>query len=307
MTDGAPIRHGTPQWYAARREGIGASEVAALLNAHDYLTEQDLFVAKLAGRDVRPNLAMVMGTYLEPYLLELYRARATDLSCAAVVQHMQHDHEAPHLFATPDAVYGRDDASSWHGVLETKVTWAEPFKSCPLAWQVQTEAQMAVTGLAAARVAVLHLVPGLTPDDAFQVFDVPRHDGVIARMRERVEEWWAAHIEARVPPPPSIPGAPIPLRVWEALHPRDSGATVELPAEAVAIDERLREIGGLLKALDVERDGLRARLAECIGDATYGCLPDGGRWKWGYEERREHTVRASAGRQMRRVGREKRR
>lgn len=302
-------RSHTPEWYAARLSGVGASEVAALLGAHDYLTEEDLFVAKLGGEDKRENLAMRVGSALEPWLLELYRQTRL-LENVRPHQAMLRSVEAPHLFATPDAYaweHCADLDEERYAVVETKVTWADLFDSCPLAWQVQVQAQMAVTGWTRARVAVLHLLPHAKPLDAFQIFDVPRHEGVIDRMRERVEQWWRDHVEARVPPPPGVPGAPIPLRVWEALHPRDSGETVDLPVDAALVDARLSELGRELKRLTAERDELRAHIAAWIGDATYGRLPDGSRWKWGYEERREHVTAASAGRVMRRVGREKRR
>lgn len=294
------VLHGTDAWHAARRLGIGASEVAAILGRDPWTTPLDVYARKVGdARAERPRLALDLGNAMEPLLLDLYRARYPE---QRVERHQTQawDSVAPHLSATPDASYS-DQLTL--GVLETKLTWQPPDDDPdpPVRWALQVQAQLACTGLSHARIAVLHLVPSLDPDRAFRVFDVPRHDAAIDLIREAVERFWRDHVEPRRPPPAGPPGTPIPMRILQALHPKDNGETVELDDAIGAADARLVEIDDQMRMLGAEREELRARIADAIGDATFGRLPNGGRWSWRWQTRRAHQVAASEGRVLRRL------
>lgn len=266
--------HGTPQWYAARRSGIGSSESAPVLGVLDempddldpYATPADVWARKVHGLTEAETEAMRWGTRLEGVVLA---AAAEELGRTVTPwQRMIHDPIAPHLFATADGL------ASDETIVEAKVTSSQPWDRSgpPLRHQLQVQVQLAVTGLERAVIAALHR------GTAFRLYPVERDDRVIDAIRDATERFWREHVEPRVCPRDA--NGCIPRRLLVLLHPADNGETVELPAEAEGWDDRLREIGKSMALLDVERETLRARLMDAIGDATWGRLSTGGMWQW---------------------------
>lgn len=297
------IHHGTPEWHDARRTAIGASEVAAILGRDPWTTPLDVYARKVGDpRAEKPRLALDLGNAMEPLILRRYAERTGHRVSAH--QRMLRDRAAPHLSATPDAVYGMENGAPDYqeGILETKLTWQPPGDDDPpIRWQLQVQAQLACSDERHGRIAVLHLVPSLDPDQALRIHDVPRHEDAIGVIREAVERFWRDHVEPRRPPSAGAPGTPIPMRILQALHPLDNGETVELDDAAGTADARLIEIAETMKMLERERDELRARIADDIGDATFGRLPNGGRWSWKHQKRAAYQVAASEGRVLRRL------
>ena len=293
----------TPEWYAARRLGIGASEVACLFGADPYRTETELYAVKVGRVPDVETEEMRMGRLLEPFLLDLFRA-----SLPGVIvwpdQTMRADNDSPHLFATPDGGYLRgvpddhvDEKGPARGRIETKAT-SEPERSdgaAPLRWVLQGMAQMACSNERHTKVAVLY------QSTRFRIHDVPRNDAVIAAIRERVESWWWRYV--RKGEIPREPGKPIPMELLRQIYPEEvPGKTVVLPPEAERWDDEIARLDAEIKKAKRHRDEYKSWIAEAIGDAESGTIPGRrGRWRWKVQEREEHVVKEGASRQLRRL------
>lgn len=186
-------------WLAARRELVTASDVAALLGESPYKTREQLRMEKAGlaeewAGDEQTELALA----LEPYVMAMARERWGWKICP--VGRLFNDASEPRLGATPD---GSMDTPWGDANVQIKVTSAKPTEMCkprkdgspstaafaagaPLHYQLQVQAEMAVMGVAHSSLLVLHTGPL-----ALRAYYVPRHDGVIARIRREVVVFWS--------------------------------------------------------------------------------------------------------------------
>jgi len=95
------ILHGSPEWHARRREGIGASECAAVFGQHQFLSLYDLIASKLGlGQPRKETASMRRGRAIEALVLQEYE-HATGHKVSRQGE-MMISEERPHLFCTLD-------------------------------------------------------------------------------------------------------------------------------------------------------------------------------------------------------------
>lgn len=285
---------GTPEWHAARRRGIGASEVGVLFGCDPYRSQAELFAMKVGELADEETEEMRMGRLLEPFLLHVF-FETSGLGVVAF-QRAVNDDVAPHLFATPDAVWNGDPPDE--GILETKAT-SEPVPADgpPLRWVLQAQTQLACTGAQHGKIAALY------QSTRFRIHDVPRRDDVIDAIRERVEWWWWTFVRKGVCP--RDPARPLPAHVLDALYPREQvGKTVVLPDEAVEWNDRAVELQALITKSERHLEEYKCWLKEAMGDAERGIVPGRDRvWQWKTKAIAARIQEASTTREFRRVKR----
>lgn len=293
----------TDDWYAARALHVGASEVAAVMGESEHEDAIAVWMRK-TGRtpEKRSNVQMRKGNLLEELVLDLAAEKLSESwegvevsPCGVMVR----DPEEPRLASTPDGVVYIEGDHRGPGLIEAKYTglriweWKEKYGGEPdLAHQLQLQTQLACTGY---RWGVIAVLPERTDEPL--LFEYDAHEGAIAAIRASVREFWG-YVERDETPPAASPAA---LRAVKALYPRDSGGTVDLPDEAAEWDRRLAEIKASEKALRAERDEIEARICAAIGEATFGRIPGGGRFKHAVVKRGGYTVAPTEYRQLRRL------
>jgi len=211
-------------WLQVRQGGIGSSDAAAAVGLHPYKSQLQLWMEK-TGRDaglpvVDPSddqSPMYWGTLLEPIVAAHYTRRTGHRvrRLNAVLQHPEH----PWMLANIDReVVGAGDVQ----ILECKTAglhgarlWRD---GVPAYVQLQVMHQLAVTGKAAADVAVL-----LGGQD-LQVFRIARDDAMIAQLIALERRFWDGVERDQVPAADGSDSADLALR---ALYPRDSGSTLD--------------------------------------------------------------------------------
>ena len=254
-------------WLELRRRGLGSSDAAAVLGVSPFATPLQVWAEKVGVVEPAPESeAMRWGRILEPIVADEY-ARETGRELVNPQTLYQHP-DLPWCLATPDRL-----TADGRLVVEIKTAsayraeeWAE---EPPVHYQVQCQHLLAVLGLDLASLVVL--VGG----QRLLWRDLARNDKFIALMLEREREFWR-RVELRDPPPPGAEDR----ELLRALYPRDTGATIELPAEAAEWDRELEEAKAQIRHWTTVRDSLEARICNAIGEATYGVLPGGGRYSW---------------------------
>ncbi len=279
---------GTPEWYAARKTGIGASEAAAACGMSEWATALDIYLRKRQLVDEQAdNQRMRMGRRLEPIIIDEYEDRS-GLSVVRPCGLMRHP-EHPHIFATPDGDIPQVDKG-----LECKATnfrqaarlGDEGTDSILDEWLLQSQQGMAVTGRKIWDVAVL--VDGFD----LKVFTVERNESLIACIIAAETELWQ-RIQNGDPPEPDWTHARTPELIRE-LHGVSEGLLVALSVDAARDWELQARISERLKKWERLRDGLKARALHAMGEAEVAVLPDGlRRLKRFTVERAEHIVKAS--------------
>jgi len=287
-------------WLAARREGVGASEVAGILGLSPWASPLSVWASKVLPDDDLGESeaeAMLWGQLLEqPILSEACRRygiaveRVPQQSYASIVRHPKWP--AVRLQATPDAYLSA--ACERVGVVEVKTTSAYQAEAwvdgVPLHYQAQVQAQLACTGLT--RAVVLALVGG----QRLVRHDVERDESAIALIEAAVVEFWS-HVERREQPP-ARPTA-IDVRALERLHPDDSGLEIEAGAHLEVLVETREAFKAQQVTLDEHIDELTAGIKTLLGSATYARLSDGRRLAYRWQEKKEHVTPASRSRVLR--------
>ena len=128
------------EWLALRERNIGASEAAALLGVHDYLTPFELYARKsgLVTADVADNSAMRRGRLLEPVALQMLKEERPEWNVDPnpMPGGVYFQDTELRLAATPDALVVAPDRG--RGVAQVKSVEARAFAD---KWQRDDEVQ----------------------------------------------------------------------------------------------------------------------------------------------------------------------
>lgn len=269
------IDYGTRErWLAARSQGVGASESAALFGVSPWETPLSLW-AKKTGKvqDDGPSGEWIeWGNLLEAPIAIRYEQKTGRKIWQggpyAVAQHPT----IPFMRATPDRWVIEAPDRGEPGLLQVKNTnafkghdWDE---GPPDYIQIQVQHEMAVTGRTWASVAVL--IGGAE----FRYFDVERNEDFIGELVEQCRWFWSFVENDHAPP---IDGTTRTLETIKRLHPDDDGSEVELPADAIGWFDELTRLRAEESSIKKAKPAVEAHLLAAIGRATFGVLPDGRR------------------------------
>lgn len=257
----------SPEWHEARRQGIGASEVAAILGLSAWQTPLDVYRAKMGVPNEIPENLAWFGHRLEPviaaWVTEKHR-EVGGLSDGYSARSIQW----PWLTASPDYVALPDDTDADVPVeLKTSSAYSKDKwrDGVPLGYQAQVQTQLAVLGAPYGWLAVLH--GGNDPE----LYRVERDDTFISDILvPRTKEFWEDHVLAHVPPEPSTLGEQ--ALVW----PTAPDSAVELSETAYEAFQRRNVLLSDIRAQQAEADELQKVLGSYVQTAetlTYDGRP----------------------------------
>lgn len=261
----------TPEWFAARRTGIGASEMSVAAGLSRYSTPLELYLRKIGELpEWEGNVATRLGTKLEPIIVSEF-VEQTGIAVKQYPVPMMRHPKYEFLFATPDALLEGDEG------LECKSTsfqaakgqWGEELTDdIPTEYLCQCQAGMAVTGYGCWHVACL--VDGRN----LRCFVVFRNDELIAQLIDSAHELWQ-RIQNREPPEPDFEHQST-LPLLQQMH-RDIaiGEIVKLTDDSRDSWRRYEELGDQIKRLESQRDACKARILNELEEDEAGDLGDG--------------------------------
>lgn len=268
---------GTPeevslQWVQARRNGIGGSDVAAIMGISRYRSPYEVWLDK-TGRvepdDLSGNSAVEWGNRLEDCVARKFADEHPELR---VVRRnaMLVSRERPWAFANLDRIAWAEDGTPY--VMECKTAgdrragdWAD---GVPDYYLTQVTHYLSVTGYAGAWVAVL--IGG----SDYREFYVPRDDDDIRAVEQAVDYFWQVNVaQDRMPRMVGLESESGALAQANADWADDyAQACDEDLADAGCDLDRLEEIRAQMDALSKEKrrieDELRARIGQARGIMT---------------------------------------
>lgn len=258
-------------WLEVRKSGIGSSDAAAAVGLNPYMSPLELWMEKTGRASTNGEHAgfddpRYWGTLLEPYVAIGYQQK-TDRRVRKVNAVLQHP-AFPFMLANIDReVIGSPEAQ----ILECKTAgefgsrlWRD---GVPEYVEIQVQHQLAVTGKAAADVAVLLCGQQL------EIFRIPRDEDVIARLIVLEARFWE-HVETDTPPPAD--GSESSARALRQLYP-GGGDTLDL-SENQYLSQVLTELRALRSELDAKgrrAEALKQALQEAMGDASRAVFATG--------------------------------
>lgn len=256
------------EWLERRRQGIGASDVSAILGISPWGSPISVYMDKVGiTPPSESSKRMRLGTRLEPVINAEFHDE-TGLYVVGEQTWVTHpDH--PWAFANLDGlvVEGPDaEPTEALGNLETKLTsdgrrrWDED--GLPAQYAAQVQAQMWVTGAPRTWVVALHASFGL---DVAVHGPIERDEEDIAVIAERCERFWHDHVLPRVPPPAD--GHPATTEALRFLS-ANIGDAVDVDDETAALVERVATTKASMKVLKLQRDADENRLRLALGTGT---------------------------------------
>ena len=272
---GVPVTWAAPQsdeWLTERGNGIGGSDIAALLGVDPYRTPMQLWLDKTGrGDPFTGNYATDRGHHMEAFLLDIYGQQHPGTIIDTAPDDM------PSIIAHPDVPAARVSldgiAHNKHSsyLLEVKTAghrqvakWADG--AIPDAYQVQVGYQLAVTGLD-------HAVIVADVAGEYHERTVHADANFTAAVLAEVADWWWDHIHPdgphKTPPPDPARDRDLLARVW----------TPNLDAEPVVIDadlaQRLRDTKAAANAAQTHYELTAAEVQAAMADAVDAIDPTG--------------------------------
>lgn len=210
---------GSPEWLQARKAGVTASEVGAILGLSPFATPLSVWLSKQPDAEPTPQTeAMRWGHVHEPRILEAYAAEAGVwvMDGGGLLQSKDY----PWMLASLDGwATSKDENQPW--IVEAK-TSGRSFDYPPDTYIAQVQWQMATTGLDRGDIAVLFR------GNRLEVWSIDRDQDWIDQARDYCHEWFNTHVVGGVAPDPVLPAdAPNLAKAF----PAEWGAESEIPPE----------------------------------------------------------------------------
>lgn len=264
----------TAEQRTKRQQGVGASEVPAVLGLDPYRSPLDVYLEKTGMLPpFEGNRFTDWGNRLEPLIASAYAEMMpeADLALSDTLAHPAHSW----ALATPDRIV---TARTLRWLLECKnrgsyatAQFGDPgTDQVPFPVAAQCHWQMFVTMLDRCDVAVL-----LGGND-FRVYQLHRDPDLEAQILELVHGFWHGHVLAGIPPKPRASDA----ETMKRLFPASSDQITEGTPEQYEVARLLREAKAGLKDLEGEKDALEAQLKLAIGAGAGLAWPDGSKATW---------------------------
>lgn len=254
----------TPEQVALRKQGLGASEVAAVLGLDPYKTALDIFLEKTGQAPPMPeNRFTRWGKRLEDDIVDEYQERHPNASIAPGSTFVG---DEPWMLATPDRIITEpmlDEGD--HRGLECKCrghfntdAWGEDgTDEVPHSVAIQCHWGMVVTGLKLWDVAVL-----LGGND-YREYTLAWDDAIALELVARARAFWFDHVLAKVHPP--FTGATSDHRFLFKTYPTHTAEMVQATPEVGEWATLLQVHRVAIDRHDAEKQRLEAQIKEFIG------------------------------------------
>lgn len=243
------------EWLKLRKNGLGGSDIGAILKLNKYKSPLKIFIEKTSDEIEEINSeSAYWGTVLEDIVFQEFKKRNENLVVQrknAVLQHPEYNW----ALANIDGLV-KDEAGEY-GILEIKTAseymkkeWQED--KIPDTYYLQIQHYMWVTNINFAYLAVL-----IGGNKYFQYEKIERNEEVIEIIKENGTKFWNEHILKNNPP--EFDGSESSEKIINSMYPNaEKGKQIELLAE-----EKIEEINKL-KEQEKEIEAKRKKLEEEI-------------------------------------------
>lgn len=252
------------EWLAARNEGIGGSDAAAILGVSPWTSRYSLWLDKTtapAQKSVKPETAaMRFGNLMEPVIRDMF-AQQTGFEVVNDTNLYKHpEHEF--MLANLDGVVSTSGCGDVDALLEVK-TARSAWNEVPAYYVSQVQHYMAVTGVEMTYVAALF------GGEDYAMFEVPRNDAYIERLIEAESEFWHA---VRNAIEPAIDGSKSTHDTLRKSYDVDAGKSVELDQSITEMIEWRSNAKLLVEQYEAEVREAESRIMDALRDAEVGTV-----------------------------------
>lgn len=229
---------------ATRRQGIGGSDIAAIIGVSQFKTALDVYLSKTTDQPEQQGEHLYWGHALENPIIDRF-VRDTGANVIRQPEMRRHpDYEW--AIANADALITNSDTIE--AILEIKTSsafksreWgADDTDEVPIEYIAQVQWYMWIYNLQEAYIAAL--IGG----NQYRQYHITRDDELIAMLAEKAQAFWQNHVIPRIPPNPQD-GADA-----QKLYPSDNGDTAEADSDTLTAYAELRELKAQEKELKAQ-------------------------------------------------------
>ena len=261
----------TPEQLADRKTGLGGTDGTAVVGVNPWKGPLQVYLEKTGqAEEQEENLAMRVGTQLEPLVLELtrehFRREGNEPEIVYPVTGTLRFSDLPAIIGHPDAILTFKDGMK--AILEIKTTFQRwEGDEIPLHYVVQALHYAGLVGASKVYVAVL------LGNSEFHLAERDVDQDFLTLYYRRLQAWWDHHVVKRIPPDPVL-GVDT-AAVKRALPKEDKGTVVTLAEDMVPLvmeyDDLKRQVSQAQKRLEDLEKAIMWR----VGSASKAVLPDG--------------------------------
>ncbi|MDR7496811.1 MAG: YqaJ viral recombinase family protein [Armatimonadota bacterium] len=259
-----------------RRQGVGGSDVAAIVGLNPYRTAIDVWMDKVGLGSEDPGEAAYWGKLLEPIIAGEYMRR-TGVEVMRPDPPVWIDPEVAWIRGTPDYLVARA------GGIDCKLTnprqahrWGEPGTDqvpeehlAQAQWYLRLARRLGVD-------AEWWDIPVLIGHE-FRIYRITPNPALQDTLAELCGEFWHRYVVPRTPPP--VDHTESARRMLERLHPRDLGTLRPATDAEEQLAEQYLALERRIDALLSERDRVGNLLRAAVGDDA-GIAGRGWRLSW---------------------------
>jgi putative phage-type endonuclease len=272
---------GRELWLAARQEGVGGSEVGALVGISEYETPFSVWnTKKHGGKDLSGRAAIEWGHRLEDVVAQK-TAEEVGLT-SRFAGGLWADREKPFLRVTPDRFACKPRSWRAEALIECKTAgddehWASGTitpdgygtGSAPLSYQAQCQWQMGIIGLPVAYLGCLVL--GI--ERQFFTVEIKFDKDWFRELADEAERFWVVNVLGDEPPMHNL-RHPKTEELLKQLHPTVITPSTQLPEDAAEWLADYRSAKDAVEVATRRLDEIKNYFRMEVGDAGAGYLGD---------------------------------
>jgi putative phage-type endonuclease len=277
------------EWLKERRNGIGASEAAAVVGESSFSSPAELWALKCGFIEPELDNELLEAGRRQEAVIAQWLADKTkrEIELEPPYQ-ITWSKDVPFLFCTLDA---RDKRGP---IVQLKNADAFMFKKwkegAPCEYNIQVQQEMFCSGVHECTLAAL--VGGNRFFYYDIAYDAELYEGLI--LPELVAFWEMVQEQSS----PPICGHPATGRMLRKLHPDDNGRAIALADDAEELYIKLMRCKQAEQEIKTLADGYKNKLAGMLGENTYGVTPRGLELTYATVEVPAHARNASKSRRL---------
>ena len=228
-----------------RRQGIGGSDIAAILGVSKFKTALEVYLSKTTEQPEQQGEHLYWGHALENPIID----RFIQDTGALVIRQPEMRRHPQHQWAIANAdALITDSAGNPQAILEIKTSsafksreWgADDTDEVPIEYIAQVQWYMWIYDVQEAYLAAL--IGG----NQYRQYHITRDDELIAMLAEKAQAFWQNHVIPRIPPEPQDG------EDAQKLYPHDNGDTAEADSDTLTAYAELRELKAQEKELKAQ-------------------------------------------------------
>lgn len=244
-------------WLERKKNGIGGSEIAAIMGVHPYKTAIDVYLSKVEeGNETVNNIPMRTGVLLEPLVAEIF----SEETGAEIIPppeiglyEIYSDKDHPYILGSPDRKF---KVNNELGILECKTTSIN-YDEVPPYWFTQLMWYLGIVNVELG--AVAWLKNNREFKSTQYIFDKDQFDF----MCEVAQRFWEDNVLQRIPPEISVHNKYEVTKIYKShVKGKTIEATPDLKSELITL-AKFKEV---IKIIQTKTDDIEANIKLILKD-----------------------------------------